>query len=166
MARFTLRLDEYTLRKLIKAAQAADVTPGRMAGMMLEAWVRDEVEPDPERAQPGVDEPARAWAGAADVEPDPHTTLTDHGAPVVELVEPMRSRFAGMARAGGLPPEVLAAAILDSRLFDHDDFEWPEGGDPRDDRATNHDLNEVGRPWSDVRPEFMALIDKTFGKAE
>ena len=152
MARFTLRLDEYTLRKLIKAAQAADVTPGRMAGMMLEAWVRDE--------------PARAWAGAADVEPDPHTTLTDHCAPVVELVEPMRSRFAGMARAGGLPPEVLAAAILDSRLFDHDDFEWPEGGDPRDDRATNHDLNEVGRPWSDVRPEFMALIDKTFGKAE
>ena len=60
MARFTLKLDDYTLRKLTEAARAAGVTPGRMAGTMLEAWVRDEVGSGPERAPPGVDEPARA----------------------------------------------------------------------------------------------------------
>lgn len=168
MARFTLDLDDYTLRKLTEAARAAKVTTGRMAGRMLEAWVRDEVGPAPERAPSGVDEPARAWAGAAD-EGDGSDTHTTPGAPVgpvVEMAEPMRSRFAGMARDGGVPQEVLAAAVLDSRLFDYDDFEWPEGGDPREDNAANYDLNEVGRPWSEIRPEMEALLERKLAERE
>ncbi|MDI6623398.1 MAG: hypothetical protein QME55_01600 [Brevundimonas sp.] len=162
MAHFILKLSDYSLRKLTEAARAAGVTPGRMAGMMLEAWVRDEVGPDPNRAPHGVDEPARVWAGAADEGDgyDPHTTPEAPDGPVVELAEPMQSRFARMARDGGAPQEVLAAAVLDSRLFDYDDFEWPEGGDPRDDNAANYDLNEVGRPWSEVRPELVAYLER------
>ncbi|MDO9587601.1 MAG: hypothetical protein Q8R45_12200 [Brevundimonas sp.] len=161
MARFTLKLDEYTLRKLIEAARAAEVTPGRMAGMMLEAWVRDEVGPGPERAQSGVEEPARAWADAADDAdgPDPHMTPADRGGPVVELVEPMRSRFAGMAKDGGVPQEVLAAAVLDSRLFDYDDFEWPEGGDPRT-AVSEPIVEEELRDWEEVRPELEAYLEE------
>ncbi len=161
MARFTLKLDEYTLRKLIEAARAAEVTPGRMAGMMLESWVRDEVGPGPERAHPGVDEPARAWADAVgDVdEPDPHSTRAGPGGPVVELVEPMRSRFAGMARDGGIPQEALAAAVLHSRLFDHDDFEWPEGGDPRT-AVSEPIIEEELRDWEEVRPELEAYLEE------
>ncbi|HYC67984.1 hypothetical protein [Brevundimonas sp.] len=160
MARFTLKLDDYTLRKLSEAAQAAGVTPGRMAGTMLEAWLRDEVGPGLERAPPGVDEPARAWADAADEEAGRRATPEAAEGLVVELAEPMGSRFAGIARDGGLPQAVLAAHILDSRLFDYDDFEWPEGGDPRDDNADNYDLNEVGRPWSEVRPELEAYLER------
>ena len=115
MATFTLKLDAYTLRKLTEAARKAGVSPERMAGMLLEAWVHDAVAPGPERAQPGVDEPAHAWADA----------VGDVDGP-----------------------------------FDHDDFEWPEGGDPREDNAANYDLNEVGRPWSEVRPEMEAYLER------
>lgn len=167
MARFTLKLDDYTLRKLTEAARAAGVTPGRMAGTMLEAWVRDEAGPGPDPAPPGVDEPARAWSGAADEGGGsaPHLTAVEPNGPVVELAEPMASRFAEMAMNGGVPQEELAAAVLDSRLFDYDDFEWPEGGDPR--TVVSEPIIEAElRDWEEVRPEFMALIDKTFGKAE
>lgn len=160
MARFTLKLDDYTLRKLSEAARAAGVTPGRMAGMMLEAWVRDEVGPDPERAPPGVDEPARAWAGAAEGDGSgPHTTPEAPDGPVVEMAEPMRSRFAGMARDGGVAQEVLAAAVLDSRLFDYDDFEWPEGGDPRT-AVSEPIIEEELRDWEEVRPELEAYLEE------
>jgi hypothetical protein len=160
MAAFTLKLCDYTLRKLDEAARAADVPPGRMAGMLLEAWVRDEVEPGLAGASPGVDEPARPWAGAADDGARRRTTPAEPDGPVVELAEPLRSRFAERAKVGGVPQAVLAAAVLDSRLFDPDDFEWPEGGDPRDDNAGNYDLNEIGRPWSEVRPELEALLER------
>ena len=159
MARFTLKLDDYTLRKLTEAARAAGVTPGRMAGTMLEAWVRDEVGPGPDPAPPGVDEPARAWAGAAD-DGSRRGTPAEPDGPVVELAEPIRSRFAGMARDAGVSQAMLAAEVLDSRLFDYDDFKWPEGGDPRDDNPDDYDLNEVGRPWSEVRPEMEALLER------
>jgi len=161
MTTFTLKLDAYTLRKLTKAARKAGVSPERMAGIMLEAWVRDEVGPGPARAQPGVDEPASAWADAADdVDgPDQHSTPADPRGPVVELVEPMRSRFAGMARDGGVPQEVLAAAVLDSRLFDYDDFDWPEGGDPRT-AVSEPIIEEELRDWEEVRPELEAYLEE------
>ena len=160
MTRFALLLDDYSLRKLTEAARAADVSPERMAGMMLEAWLRDEVGPAPERASPGVDEPARVWAGLDNEGAGPGTTPPEPDGLVVELAEAMGSRFAAMARDGGLPQAVLAAAVLRSRLFDYDDFEWPEGGDPREDNAADYDLDEVGRPWSEVRPEMMALLER------
>lgn len=165
MTRFALELDDYSLRKLIEAARAAEVSPGRMATMMLEAWLRDEVGPTPERAPPVVEEPVRAWAGAADGGAGSLARPAEPAGLIVELVEPLGSRFADLARDGGVSQAVLADEVLDSQLFDYDDFEWPEGGDPREDNA-DHDLDEVGRPWSEVRPEFMALIDKAFGKPE
>lgn len=75
------------------------------------------------------------------------------------------AKIAARAKAMGIPPEDLAAMVLDARFFDYDDFTWING-DPRDDDAANYDLQEMGRPWDEVRPELMALIDKTFGKAE
>ncbi|MBU2270452.1 MAG: hypothetical protein KKG14_12135 [Alphaproteobacteria bacterium] len=150
MTGFVLKLSDYTLQKLTAAARAAGVTPARMAGTMLEAWVRDEVGPGPDPTPPGVDEPTRAWAGAVEEGSD---------GPVVELSEPMRSRFSGMARDGGVPQEVLAAAILDSRLFDYDDFEWPEGGDPRT-AASEPIVEEELRDWEEVRPELEAYLEE------
>lgn len=161
MTRFVLELDDYSLRKLTQAARAAKVTPARMAETMLEAWLRDEVGPGPERASPGVDEPARAWAGAADAhdEPDPPPAPADSGGPVIELAEPMASRFARMAKDGGLPQAVLAAAVLQSRLLDYDDFEWPKGGDPR--TAVSEPIVEAElRDWEDVRPELEAYLEE------
>ena len=85
------------------------------------------------------------------------------------------------ARKAGVTPERMAETMLETGLLANHDLPASPGvgepapvwagerdaaGDPRDDSAANYDLNEVGRPWSEVRPEFMALIDKTFGKAE
>lgn len=85
------------------------------------------------------------------------------------------------ARRAGVTPERMAAMLVETWLLADDDRPAPpgvgeparawagatdEGGDPREDNAANYDLNEAGRPWSEVRPEFMALIDQTFGKPE
>lgn len=85
------------------------------------------------------------------------------------------------ARRAGVTPERMAELFLEAWIPADDDLPaspgvgeparaWTsatdEGGDHREDNPANHDLNEVGRPWSEVRPEFVALIDKTFGKAE
>lgn len=86
-----------------------------------------------------------------------------------------------VARKAGVTPERMAEMLVEASFLADDDRPalsgvgeparaWAgtteEGGDPREDNASNYDLNEVGRPWSEVRPEFMALIDKTFGKPE
>lgn len=87
------------------------------------------------------------------------------GAMTLKLDDYTAAKIATRAKAMGIPPEELAAMVLDARFFDYDDFTWING-DPRDDDASNYDLQEKGRPWDEVRPELMALIDKTFGKAE
>lgn len=87
------------------------------------------------------------------------------GAMTLKLDDYTAAKIEARARAMGIPPEDLAAMVLDARFFDYDDFTWING-DPRDDDAANHDLQDKGRPWDEVRPELMALIDKTFGKAE
>ena len=80
------------------------------------------------------------------------------------------------AQEAGVTPERMAEMMLETWLLPARPGvgepvrawagEPDDGGDPREDSAANYDLNEVGRPWSEVRPEFMALIDKTFGKPE
>lgn len=85
------------------------------------------------------------------------------------------------ARRAGVTPERMAEMMVAASILADDDNPatpgvgeptraWAgateEAGDPREDHAANHDLNEAGRPWSEVRPEFTALIDKTFGKPE
>ncbi len=69
------------------------------------------------------------------------------------------SKLAEKAKAMGIAPEDLAAMVLDDKFSDHDDVTWI-GGDPRDDHADNHDLNETGRPWSEVRPELVARLQR------
>ena len=51
--------------------------------------------------------------------------------------------------------------MLDQRFFDYDDFTWING-DPRYPDPEPADL-EGARDWDEVRPEFLALIEKTFG---
>ena len=163
MATFTLKLDDYTLRKLTEAAREADVTPERMAAMTLEAWILAGDGLD--RGPAGVGEPAHAWTGETkDDGPGQHTTPEDHEGPFVDLDVTLdalsAARLTARAKMMGIAPEQLATIELDSRFFDYDDFDWPEGGDPREDNAANYDLNEVGRPWSEVRPEMEAYLER------
>lgn len=163
MATFTLKLDGYTLRKLTAAAQRADVTLERMAAMTLEAWIL--ADDGLGHRSAGVGEPAHAFTDATkDGGPDQHTTPEDDGSPLVDLEVTLdalsAARITARAKMMGIAPEELATTALDGQFFDYDDFEWPEGGDPREDNAANYDLNEVGRPWSEVRPEMVAYLER------
>ena len=84
------------------------------------------------------------------------------GALNLTLSDYTASKLAETAQAMGMAPEALAAMLLDGHLFNYDDFTWVDG-DPRDADASSPGLHEDGRPWDEVRPEFTALIDKTFG---
>lgn len=163
MATVTLKLDSYTLQKLTAAARKAGVSPERMAVLMLEAWLLADDGLD--RGPVGVAEPARAWTGVTtDSGGDRQTTPEDYEGPFVDLDvaldAPSTARITARAKSMGIAPEELAALELDSQFFDYDDFEWPAGGDPREDSAANYDLTEVGRPWSEVRPEMEALLER------
>ncbi len=169
MATFTLKLDDYTLQKLTEAARKAGVPPERMAAMTLEAWVLADDELD--RGPAGVREPAHAWTGVTkDDDPGHHTTPEDDEGPFVDLDVALdalsAARITARATMMGIAPEELATIELDSRFFDYDDFQWPEGGDPREDNAANYDLDEVGRPWSEVRPEMEAYLERKLAKRE
>lgn len=89
MASFTLKLSDYTLRKLTEAAREAGVTPERMAEMMVEACIRaDDDLLAPTREPAGVGEPARAWAGGTSegaAEPDQGARPEDYEGPFVDL---------------------------------------------------------------------------------
>jgi hypothetical protein len=158
MAALTLALNAYTLGKLTEAARRSGVTPVQMAALALEAALR---EIDDRAAPRQVAEPAATWLGEAGSASPP----SGAGSLTVELVRHATNRIASHASAMGLAPEALASELLDQRLFDYDDFTWI-GGDPREDAAANEALDEIGRPWSEVRPRFMALIDEAFGKPE
>lgn len=83
------------------------------------------------------------------------------GALNIKLDAYASAKLAEKAKALGVSLEDLAATMLDQQLFDYDDFIWLNG-DPRTDRASPADL-EGARDWDEVRPEFLALIEKTFG---
>ncbi len=71
------------------------------------------------------------------------------------------AKLAEKAKALGVSREELALTVLGDRFFDFDDFTWING-DPRKDDRGPADL-EGARDWDEVRPEFLALIEKTFG---
>lgn len=73
----------------------------------------------------------------------------------------LSAKIVEKAKALGVSPLTLATTLLDQQLFDHDDFTWVNG-DPRTDRLSPADF-EGARDWDEVRPEFLALIEKTFG---
>lgn len=81
------------------------------------------------------------------------------GALNLKLSDYTASKIADKAKALGLPVEEVAVMLLDASVFDDDDFTWIDG-DPRDDHASNHDLNEPGRLWSEVRPEMVAYLER------
>lgn len=88
--------------------------------------------------------------------------MTD-GALTIKLDAYAAQKLAEKAAATGLSPETILETMLSQQFFDYDDFTWING-DPRGVHTSNGDLEEEGRPWSEVRTEFVALIDKTFGK--
>lgn len=98
-----------------------------------------------------------------------------------KLDDDMLRKLTDAAQKAGVTPERMAEIMLETGLLADGELPAPpgvgepahvwagesdDGGDPREDNVANYDLNDVGRPWSEVRPEFMALIDKTFGKPE
>lgn len=165
MATLPLKLDEETLRKLTEAARRAEVTPERLAATKLEAWLLSDAGLDRGPAGSGVGEPAHAWTGVPkDGGAGQRPTPEDDKDPFVDLDvaldAPSTARITARAKRTGIAPEELAAIELNSQFFDYDDFEWPAGGDPREDSAANYDLTEVGRPWSEARPEMEALLER------
>tara|TARA_R110000787_G_scaffold274232_1_gene382106 strand:+ start:206 stop:445 length:240 start_codon:yes stop_codon:yes gene_type:complete len=40
-----------------------------------------------------------------------------------------------------------------------------EDRDPPEDNAADYDLNETGRPWSEIRPEMEALLERKLTKS-
>jgi hypothetical protein len=162
MATFILKLDGYTLRKLADAARNAGVAPERMAAMALEAWIL--ADDGQEHRSPGVSEPAHAFTdGTNDGDPGQYTAPDDDEGPFVELDVTLDALSAAriMARANltGIAPEELAVVALDSRFFDYDDFEWPDGGDPRT-AGVEPIVEEELRDWKDVRPELEAYLEE------
>lgn len=83
------------------------------------------------------------------------------GALNINLTDYTAAKIAEKAEAMGVAPEDLAARVLDAQFFDYDDFTWING-DPRERDSAPADL-EGARDWDELRPEFMALIEKTFG---
>ena len=86
------------------------------------------------------------------------------------------------ARLAGVTPERMAETRLEAWPRTDDDnpspnhapvgvsepnHAWPRADDDRDppeDNAANYDLNEPGRPWSEVRPEMEALLERKLSK--
>lgn len=91
MASFTLKLDDYTLRKLTEAARKAGITPERMAEVILAQWIlADDAFSEPVRARAGVGEPVGAWADATGKDPagrDQITRAEDYEGPFIDLDE-------------------------------------------------------------------------------
>lgn len=82
------------------------------------------------------------------------------GALRIQLDDYAAAKLVAKAKALGVSPEELAATLLGQQLFEHDDFSWING-DPRLQGNAPADL-EGARDWDEVRPEIVALIDKTF----
>lgn len=87
------------------------------------------------------------------------------GSLTLKLDDYTAAKISERARTMGMPAEALAAMVLDARFFDYYDFTWING-DPRDDQPSLDEVHKDGRPWSEVSSDFLALIDKTFGKPE
>ena len=75
------------------------------------------------------------------------------GALKLTLDDHTSARLADQATAMGITPETLAVDLLQKTLIDNEAFAARQG-----DSISNHDLNEEGRLWSDVRPELLARM--------
>lgn len=75
------------------------------------------------------------------------------GALNLKLDDHLSARLSAKAKAMGVTPEALAADLLQQSLTDDESFDVRQH-----DHISNHDLNEEGRPWSEVRPELLARM--------
>lgn len=75
------------------------------------------------------------------------------GALNLTLDDYLSAKLVEKAKAMGVSPESLASDLLHQTLNEDDFFGVRQG-----DRIANHDLNEEGRPWSEVRPELLARM--------
>ena len=69
------------------------------------------------------------------------------------LDDNLSAKLAEQAKAMGVTPETLAVDLLQQTLIDNEAFAARQG-----DHIANHDLNEPGRAWSEVRPELLARM--------
>ncbi len=77
------------------------------------------------------------------------------GALKITLDTDISGKIAEKARLLGVTPEALAIQVIrDEFIGDH------SRDDPRHDHISSYDLNEVGRDWSDVRPELLARMKR------
>jgi hypothetical protein len=83
------------------------------------------------------------------------------GALTVTIGDKTLAALAERAQELGVRPDALVSTMLDEWLSG--DLVWI-GDDARQDAG---DISEdEARDWSEVRPEFVALIEKTFGPGE
>lgn len=75
------------------------------------------------------------------------------GALNLTLDDDLSAKLVEKAKAMGIAPEILAADLLRQTFAFKDDF-----GGRQIDHVSNHDLNEEGRPWDEVRPELLARM--------
>lgn len=75
------------------------------------------------------------------------------GALNLTLDDYLSAKLVEKAKAMGIASEALAADLLRQTLTVEDDF-----GGRRTDHVSNHDLNEEGLPWDEVRPELLARM--------
>lgn len=132
-----------------------------MAAMTLQAWILADDGLDGGPA--GVREPAHPWTGATNDGGDQQTSPEDYEGPFVDLDVALdalsAAKITARAKMTGNAPEELATIALDSQFFGYDDFEWPEGGDPR--TAVSEPIVEDDlRDWEDVRPELEAYLEE------
>ena len=78
------------------------------------------------------------------------------GALTVKLSPYTARKLAAAAKASGLPPERLAAMMLETEFFDRSDFEWANGNP--DDPLPPLNPNEPTYAWEDVKAEVRARL--------
>lgn len=102
----------------------------------------------------------------------------------VKISDEALRKLTAAARLAGVTPEHMAETRLEAWAQTADDRPVPdhlapvvsepardwahatdEDRDPREDNAADYDLNETGRPWSEVRPEMEALLERKLTKS-
>lgn len=74
------------------------------------------------------------------------------GALKLSLDDYLAAKLAAKARAMGVSPEEFATRVITEAVAPIADL--------HSDHASNYDLQEEGRPWSEVRPELVARMKR------
>ncbi|WP_339928750.1 hypothetical protein [uncultured Brevundimonas sp.] len=102
----------------------------------------------------------------------------------IKMSDEALRKLTAAARLAGVTPERLAETRLEAWAQTDDESPLPDhvppmvseparawvgttdkDRDPHEDNAGNYDLNEGGRPWSEVRAELEALLERKLSKS-